>query len=281
MFCSDRVWRLICLCIALAVRPVTAAEHIIGAGAELDTADSNALSVFGSIAVAGETWLSAIASRSHSDGNPVALDASYIDAGLDHHFKPLGIRLGAAYRGDPDLLESRDLRGSVYWRNDKASLSLDYERRAFNLTFESPITQRKRTTEFDADGVGISASFDLTDSVRIRASGMHYDYSRKLSLQPRVDRLRVFSLSRLGVVNSLLDEHFSGAIEYRSGSRVFDISVASWRTAVFADRVESIGIGLLTPLGSLSDIEFRVSADESDVAGRATLFSVFVYSYGE
>ena len=93
--------------------------------------------------------------------------------------------------------------------------------------------------------------------------------------------LRIFALSSLSTTNSLLDDRVSGGLEFSFGSRVVDVRASSWRTAVFGDRVDSIGVGLLTPLGPASDIELRLSMDDSDTAGRATLFSVYAYFYGE
>jgi hypothetical protein len=51
--------------------------------------------------------------------------------------------------------------------------------------------------------------------------------------------------------------------------------------SLFADqgRVNSLGVGFLTPIGSAADIEFRLAFDESDDFGSATVLSVFLFLY--
>ena len=138
-----------------------------------------------------------------------------------------------------------------------------------------------RGAEFDADGIGLSARLSLGESVSVYASGMSYDYSRDISLQQNPLLLRIFAQSRLSMVNSLLDERVSAGLEWSVGTRLIDLRIATWNTAVFGDNVESVGLGLLTPLDAASDIEFRISTDDSDASGRATVFSVFLYFYGQ
>jgi hypothetical protein len=269
------------LCLLLTALPLSAAEHIIALGADLDSEDSKAFSVAGNFAVADETWLSASLGNNHSPGELFDLNAIYLDAGIDHYFNPIGVRVAAAYWGDADLLDSQDLRGSLYWRGDRGSLAIDLERRDFDLAFEFLLSRDVREVEFSADGIGASLRLKLNDALSVYANGMRYDYSRNLAVQPNIDVLRIFALSSLSTVNSLLDDRVSGGLEYSFGARVLDVRASSWRTAVFGDRVDSIGVGLLTPLGNASDLELRLSLDDSDSAGRATLFSVYLYFYGE
>lgn len=265
----------------LAIASHAAADHVVSIGLEADTEDSKAVSLLGSFAVAEETWLTASGSRSRSPGQVFDIDTWFFDLGVDHYFDPLGVRIGAAYWGDEELLDSNDLRAAVYWKNERASLSLDYERRAFDLTVRSLLLDRPRRVEFDADGIGLSARAKLTEAVSAYANGMHYDYSRDISLEPNIDVLRFFALSRLSTYNSLIEDRLSAGVEFSFGSRVFDVRASSWETAVFGDRVDSLGVGLLTPIGNASDLELRLAVDDSDSAGRATVFSVFFYFYGD
>lgn len=265
----------------LVIARGAAAEHVIGLGADFDTEDGRAFSALGSLGVGEKSWLNASASYNVSRGGQSDLETVYLDAGFDHHFDPVGVRLGVGYWGDSELLDANDLRASLYWSGDKGSLSVDYERRAFDLTLSSPLLQQTRFIEFDADGLGLAARLQLSDRVSVFANGMHYEYSRNISLEPRVDVLRVFALSRLNAVNSLLDDRISAGIELELGDSVLDLRAARWRTAVFGDRVDSLGVGWLMPLAASSDIELRLSSDDTEVSGRATLFSVFLYFYGD
>lgn len=264
----------------LVATSAAGAEFVVGGGLEADTEDALVLSAFGSVGLAEETWLTATAARSRGDGEVVDPDTAYVDLGLDHWFEPLGVRIGAGYWGDPDLLDSLDARAAVYWKNDRGSVSFDYERRAFDLSIGTRVLPVARTVEFDADGIGASVRVDVNDRVSLRANGMSYDYSRDVEADPDADLLRIFAVSRLNMVNSLIDSRVAGGVDVSFGTRVVDLRVSSWRTAVFGVRVDSLDVGFLTPLGDSSDIEFRLATDDSDAFGRATVFSVFVYFYG-
>lgn len=265
---------------ALLASAAVRADYVVSLGLEADTEDSRAATVLGSVATGDRSWLTGSLTKSRSDGPFFDLDTLYADIGFDHHFGPVGVRLGAGYWGDPDLLDSTNALVGLYIRGDRGSLSFDYERRAFDLTIRSLLLDETRRVDFDADGFGLSAHLALNETLSVYANGMSYDYSRDIAIEPNVDRLRIFSLSRLSTVNSLIDHRVSGGIEWSIGSRLLDLRASSFKTAVFGDRVDSIGLGFLTPLGATSDIEFRLSRDESDAAGSITALSVFLYFYG-
>jgi len=279
MYFSDANRRLACLCL-LAIARTAGAEHVVSLGLEADTEDSEAFSLAGSFSANGDTWFTGSLAQARSEGLPFDIETVLVDLGVDHHFDPVGVRLGGGYWGDSDLLDSMDLRAAVYWRNDDASLSIDFERRAFDVTIRG-LRGELRRFDLDADGIGLSARVALNDTVSVYANGMGYDYSRDVSLDPDADLLRIFALSRISMVNSLVEERMSGGLEFEIGTRVLDLGFSSWKTAVFGDRVDSFGVGFLTPLGAASDIEFRLSSDDSDTVGQATTFSVFLYFYGD
>lgn len=281
MSCSELARRACLVLCTLFVSWPLRAEHVIGLGLEADSEEGKAVSLLGSFALRDATWLNLAASRSQSEGAPFNLTAAYLDAGIDHRFDPLGVRVGVSYWGDSERLDSFDIKGAVYWQGERGSLSLDAERREFDLVFLTPLTRERRRAEFSADGIGLHARVKLTDTVSAYANGMRYDYSRNLSVQPNIDVLRLFALSRLTTINGLLDDRVSGGIEFELGSRLLDVRASQWTTAVFGDRVDSLGVGLLTPAGRASDLELRLEFDDSDGAGRATLLSVFFYFYGD
>lgn len=278
--CCSRAKRWLACPLLLAFAAQAGAEHVLSLGLEADTEDSEAFSLAGSFSANGDTWFTGSLAQSRSDGLPFDAETVLVDLGVDHHFDPVGVRLGGGYWGDSDLLDSTDLRAAVYWRNDDVSLSLDFERRAFDVTIRGPRGALRRF-DLDADGIGLSARAALIDSVSVYANGMSYDYSRNISLDPDADFLRVFALSRISMVNSLVEERLRAGVEFEIGTRVVDLGYSSWKTAVFGDRVDSFGVGFLTPLGAASDIELRLSSDDSDTVGQATTFSVFLYFYGD
>jgi hypothetical protein len=109
---------------------------------------------------------------------------------------------------------------------------------------------------------------------------MSYTYSRNINLQPNIEILRRLSTSRLGLMSSLLDYRVTASIDRTLGQRNLVFGIERWRTAVDQGIVNSIGVGLLTPMGARSDLEFRLAYDHSEDFGGTMTFSAFFYFFG-
>lgn len=254
---------------------------VIGLGLAGDSVDGRAFSLFTDVGITDKTWISGAVARNQTKNGAFDLDAKFANIAVDHFFDPVGVRLGGSYWGDEGFLESKDAHLSVYLRNEKGSIAVDFERRNFDLTVELDRLIEPRSIEFSADGYGLTGRWEAGDRISLYGSGMTYEYSRDISLQPDTDRFRFLSLSRFSLINSLIDNRLSGGVEFKFGLRRLDFRYSSWETAVVQGRVNSLGIGFLTPLGNDVDIEFRLAFDESDEFGSATVLSVFLFLYSE
>ena len=252
---------------------------VLGFGGEGDTAGGRAATLFADVGLGSRTWISGMLATARTGGGPATLETRYADLAMDHWFAPVGVRLGAGYWGDDNILDSKDLRGSLYFRNEAISLSANYERREFDFTFSLDLLRRPRVVEFYSDGYGANARFKVNDTVALSLDGMIYDYSRDINLQPNIDILRIFSTSRLALMNSLLDYRVGAGIDWTFGLRNVDLRVEQWQTAIDQGRVDSIGIGFLTPTSDFNDVEFRASFDYSEDFGKTMTFSVYFYFY--
>ena len=253
--------------------------YVLGLGVDGDSADGRSLTAFGDFGVGDETWLSVTTSTAQTDGLVRRNDTLLADVGVDHYFEPVGIRLGAAYWGNADILDSRDLRASIYVRGAPGSLSLDYQKRNFEFDLQTDFL-RGRTAKFDANGVGATARVELGDNLSFRLGGMSYDYSRNLRLQPDISVLAFLTASRLSTINSLIDSRINAGLEYRFGLRSVDVGVSQWQTAVDGSEVDSYSLGFLTPISDRVDMELRVAFDDSESFGNTTSFSVYIYYFG-
>jgi len=249
---------------------------VVALGAGKDDTGSHAMSLLADIGLTEDTWLSTSVARTESERI-----VNYADIGLDHDFGPLGVRAAAAYWGNDDLLESGDLRGSLYWRGEAASLSFDLERRDFSMRLGERLLDEPVEVGFSADGVGASATLSLNDRLRLYAGGMDYEYSRDIRLRTDFQVLRFFGRSRLSLMNSLLDYQARLGLGMDVGRASLDVGVSRWRTEIDRSTVDSIAVGLLLPAGPQSDVEFRLAFDESEEYGGATVFSVFLYLFAE
>ncbi len=256
------------------------AGYVLGLNAEADNAGGRAIAGFIDYGVTEKTWLSGLVARTNTGGVLGGLETIYLDAAIEHMFGVVGVRAGAAYWGDKDILDSTDVRASLFFRGKKGSLSFDYEKRDFDFVFISPFDDRIRSVEFTANGAGAAGSLQLGEKSRVFASGMSYDYSRDIRLQPEIDSLRLLSSSRLSLMNSLIDYRVSGGVEFRFGNRSLDLTISNWQTAVDGGKVRSISLGFLTPSGPASDLEFRFAFDESENFGNTLALAVSFYFFG-
>ena len=206
--CSPKI---LCSILAVAILNVAPCESatakgvVIGIGAAGDTADGRAYSLFADVGATEKTWISGAISRNQTKNTAFDLDAKFADISVDHFFDPVGIRLGGSYWGDDGFLESQDAHASLYLRNKKGSIAVDFERRNFDLTIESDLLAEPRSVDFSADGYGLTGRLQANDRTSLYFTGMTYEYSRDISLQPDTDRLRFLSFSRFSLMNSLLD----------------------------------------------------------------------------
>lgn len=259
---------------------VFAAGYVLGLGAAADTEDGRAISAFGDFGIGENTWLSGTFGSTETNGIAGGFSTTFADIGIDHYFNPVGIRISGAHWGDPDILDSDDVRAALYYRDDIASFSADYERRNFDFVFRSLLLDERRKAEFHADGWGLTSRIQFSDRITVRLSGMHYGYSRDIRIQPEIDVLRFLSASRLSLINSLIDYRINAGMEFRFGLRSIDVSAGSWKTAVDQSKVDSYTIGFLTPMSDRTDIEFRLSFDDSESFGNTTALTVYLYYFG-
>ena len=258
-----------------------AGEYVIAGGLQADSADGLAVALFGDLAVGDKTWLSSGLARSSVD-LPIRdeLDTWYFDVGLDHFFDPAGVRLGLAYWGDNSVLDSTDARASLYFRGGSGSLSFDYEFRDFELELPEFDFIRRRQVNFDANGFGLGARLDLSDTVDIRVKGMSYDYSVNLRLDPNRDIVNLISVTRLSLLNTLVDYRASASLGVDFGLKRVEFELAQWKGAVGGSRTNSYSVRFLAPIGNRNDIEFGLGYDDSENYGEVTVFTVYLYFYG-
>ncbi len=255
---------------------------LLGGGVETDSDDGLRGVVIAGLGVGEKTWLSASASLGSVElGNGSDSSTAYADFEIDHHFDPVGISVGAAYWGDPDTLDSVDLRAALYWRNDKLTISVDYEFRDFDFIVPPIDLFPGREFAFDADGLGLRAQFRLSENVSLGLAGMKYNYSVPFRPDENRDAIRLLSVSRLSLINDLIDSRAGMSLGIDSGLKHWGVDFNTWKSALDQSRTNSLTIHYLMPLSDQTDIEFALGYDDSSLYGGVTFFSLFLYFYGE
>jgi len=262
--------------------PLWAAEgYIVGIGAEVDNADASSASLSGEIGITAKTWLSgALAKNSVDLPRGITLDTVYADFGVDHWFDPVGVRATISYWGDSDILDSRDYRGSLYWRNDKVTLTGTYERRDFSFDVFRDTLRPGQDFEFSADGLGLSARVTLGESVDLSLSAMDYTYDVDLRIDANRPILDYLSVSRLSLINGLIDYRARVGLGVDVGNQRWSLDLGRWKGEVDGRETHSATLRFLTPMGKKSDIELGLGVDKSSGYDTVTLFSVYLFFYG-
>jgi hypothetical protein len=262
--------------------PVWAAEgYIVGIGVEADSEDAMAASLSGELGLAENTWLSGAVAKSSFDlPRGISIDTIYGDVGIDHWFDPVGARVTVAYWGDSDILDSLDYRGSLYWRNDKVSIAGDFEYRDFSFNIFRGDLRPDQDVRFHANGAGLTARFELNDAVDLSLSALDYDYNVNLRIDANRPILEFLSVSRLSLINSLIDYRARIGLGIDVGKQRWSLDLATWKGEVDGRKTRSATLRFVTPLGEKSDIDIGLGVDDSDGYGSATILSIYVYFYG-
>lgn len=266
----------------LIATPVWAVEgYIIGGGIEADSADGVSAAVIGNVAITEKTWLGASYARNSVDlPRGITLETDYADIGVDHHFDPVGIRLEAAYWGDSDILDSLDGRASIYWRKDRLSISGDAEYRHFEFDIPPNDFVPRRDIAFHANGWGLSGRYEFNDMFSMNLSGIRYDYNVRLNLGDNAGIIDLLSVSRLSLINSLIDYRVGGGLGLDVGEQRWNFDYRRWKNSADGSITHSTTARFLTPMGTRGDFELGIGVDDSELYGSVTFLSVFFYFYG-
>ena len=255
--------------------------YLLGAGLETDSDDGLRGSLIAGVELSEATWLSGgFAASSVELASGRTSHTRYADLELDHHFDPIGIALGVAYWGDPDLLDSVDQRLSLYFRNEGFSIAGEYEYRDFDFIIPPTNFFPGREFAFDADGFGARIRYEFNKTFRMSAAAMKYDYSVDFRPDENRDAVSLVTISRFSLINSLVDSRASISIGVNAGSGQWGFDYATWKGALDQARTKSYTVRFLHPMSTRTDFELALGYDESDLYGNITFLSLYLYFYG-
>lgn len=274
-------WFKACL-VLLLVSPAWAIDgYVVGGGVESDDTGGLGMAAFTDIGLSKKTHLSLLVGQNSVDlPRDLELDTINGNIGLDRVFEHFGFRLEFAYWGDNEILDSRDWRGALYWRNDSFTISGELEQRNFEFDIFRDDALPGQDISFQARGYGLSTSFRLSDKARLSLRGINYDYNvdlQRAANRPIVDLL---SVSRLSLINSLVSHRASAALSFDIGNKVLSMNYGLWKVEADGTTTHSATLRFLTPIGKTRDIEFGLGVDDSERYGSVSFFSVYLYFYG-
>jgi hypothetical protein len=263
--------------------PAGGAAWVFGFAGQVDEDSNDSLLATFNWGVKPRTWLSLTAGRSTSPADRADVSADTLVAGIDHRFDKVGMRFEIERWGDPDALETEDLRAGVYFDQGRFRIGAAFETRDIEVPFTiTGLLGRtfSRTAELSADGVEIDARVRPTERWQLYFRAITYDYENNLTLLPRIDRLNFLSTSTLTLANSFIDDLRMLGVEREIGRTLLNVSFTRDESAIDGAEYETYDASLLFPAGRRVDLEVNLGTGRSDVfgSGRYGGLLLLVYS---
>ena len=258
--------------------------YALAVAAQADSADSRSGEVALDLPLGTRGWTALRYSRLHSEADAQAADAAEPEAGsgagsgaepgaapaagpaqttvdtsgfgVDAGVSLGAIELAAGYarRQDGALIEQQDLSASLSYRWPRATLGLDlFQRSAQSETMTS--VERRRgdplsvriVEDFDGSGIGLHGSADLSDRLRIFASGMRYDYDSGSNIPEFLLRTR---LSGVTQDQAFLQDSLAASLSYQFKAWTLTTDYSRDRVLDTAERLQTLSARLDLALGA-------------------------------
>ena len=285
MYCSKRI--LAALLSTSLIGGVVEAQvdprrpWAVGLAAQVDERSNSSTLLSFNWGVATDTWLSFAAEDSRSPAEWADVSARGLSARVDHRFGLVGATFEIEQWGDSAALESDDLTGALYFIGDRFRVGLELEQRDIEIHL-LPLLDRpiRRTVAMTSDGRGLSWRVEPAPRWQLYGRFMQYDYSRNLSLLPRIDALNLLSTSALTLANSFVDEEAGFGVERELGAAVLNFAYNRDRSAVDGSRLQSFSVAGLFPVSRRIDIELNIGSSRSDFFGNDFYGGLLVLIYG-
>lgn len=287
------IGRVVLLCIVLASASLAYAQDeetdngfglwVLGLTLQTDEQQSESIYTTLNWGVTDDTWLYFAAGRSTSPTNRADITTNDLIASVDHNFGWLGASFEIEQWGEKDAVESFDYRGSLYFHGDRFNVGVELERRAIDLPFsligprDRPV---QRTVEMPGEGTGLFFRFDLTDWWRVYGSARQYDYSRNLTVLPRLDVINLLSTSALTLSNSFLEDDQRLGFEWRAGRSLINLGFGRNHSAVDQSRLDSINASVLFPVSYRVDLEVNIGQSSYEGFEPSLFGGVMILIYG-
>lgn len=255
---------------------------MIGLLAQADDESSRGAAASFGYGLGASTWLSALITNSSSPSDRANISADAFVFGLNHRFEHAGVSFELEDWGDSGAVESQDFAASVYFHGDRFEVDFGLERRNIDITFLLPVGDRvfARKVPLDADGWSLGVMLRAGAAVRVYYDYRDYDYSRDLTVLPRIQEFSRLNGSALTLANSFLSEAHTLGVDVTFGDKALSLTLGEDTSAVDGTDLSSIGLALILPVAARVDLEFSLGRSDSDFFDSSTYAGIGILVYG-
>ena len=286
--------RIVCLaCCAAAWLPRSAFAQaadepsgiswMFGLAGQVDEESSDSLLATLNLGVADRTWLMFSAGRSRLKSELVDVSAETLAAGVDHRFGLVGLTFELESWGDPDALESSDVRASLYIQQPRFRVALAHERRDIDIPFTltGPLGGTlQRTTDVSADSFALNLRVQPAERWQVYFGMSEHDYERDLAVLPRTAQLNLLSASTLTLANSFIDHERMVGFETEVGRTLVDLTFTRDESAVDGSVFETVNAGVLFPIARRIDLAVNLGSGRSELLESGLYGGLLLLIYG-
>ena len=255
-----------------------------GLAGQADEESSNSLLATFNLGVSDRTWLMFRAGRSRLTTSELAdVSAETLAAGVDHRFGVVGLTFELESWGDPDALESSDVRASFYIQRPRFRVALAHERRDIDIPFTltGPLGGTlQRTAEVSADSFALNLRVQPAERWQLYFGMSEHDYERDLAVLPRTSQLNLLSASTLTLANSFIDHERMVGFETEVGRSLVDLTFSRDESAVDGSVFETVNAGVLFPIARRIDLAVNLGSGRSELLESGLYGGVLLLIYG-
>jgi hypothetical protein len=255
---------------------------LIGLLAQADDESSRGTAASLGYGVGESTWLSGLITSSSSPSDRADISARSIVFGVEHRFEHIGLSFELEDWGDSGAVESKDVAAGIAFLSDRFTLELALEQRDIDITFGLSIGDREftRKAPIDADGWSLGMMLRASDTVRIYYDYQDYDYSRDLTILPRIQEFNRLNGSALTLANSFLSKAHTLGLDVMIGDKALSLTWGEDTSAVDGTDLTSVGAALILPVAARIDLEISLGASDSDSFDSSTYAGLGILIYG-
>lgn len=249
-----------------------------------DDADSNSLAGELGFSLGERGWTHfglGNSSAALADDSSIDTTVGSVLAGYDGEH--LEFQAGFSYREDGTSMQQQDYTAALSYRGAQARIGVDFFYRTASSESTASIERRFREPlsirileSFEGTGIGLHASIDATEHLRLFAGGKAYDYASSNNLPNYVLRLRRLNFSGVTREEAFLKNSMNAGLSYGFDAVSLSARYIRDRTLDTDDITHTTELSADVPLNDQWSLAPWLGYSSNDLLGEAVFGGVQV-----